>query len=232
MSTIYSITRDELVTQAIKRLGVIAKGQTPDAEDLAEGAVSLKALISFFRTKGLFLWKRTRYTITPVANTTTYEIGVGKTVNTPYPLKVDDAFSTYSTGFVNVPIDIISEMEYNRLPTNSSSGQPLKLSYTPKKDYGEIRIWPKPDATVSANYTFTLVYQEPFNFPETGTDTLDFPEEWYLPIIYKLAVLLAPLWGIPLEDRRMLMAEAKEYLDAVDGFGVEDASMFLEPRSQ
>lgn len=230
MSTIYTITRDELITTAIGKLGVLARNQVPDSEDLLKGAVSLKLLIGSLRTKGLFLWKRTRYTITPTPNTTMYQIGVGKTINTPYPLKIENAFSTYASGNQNVPIDIISEMEYNVLPTNSSSGQPLKLTYQPKLDYGEIRIWPKPDATVASNYTFTVIYQAPFEFPEDGDDTLDFPSEWLLPIVYQLAVLLAPDWGIPLEDRKELHAEAKRYLEMADSFGTEDASLYFSPR--
>jgi hypothetical protein len=231
MSTIYSITRDELLTEAISKLGVLAKGQTPDSDELTKAATSLKTLIGFLRTKGLFLWKRVETTITPTALTKTYNIGVGQTVNQPYPLKMLDAFSTYASGNQNVPIDIISEMEYNRLPTGSSSGMPLKLNYQPKLDYGVIRIWPTPDSSVASNYTFTIVYQAPFDFPENGTSTLDFPEEWYLPIVYQLAVLLAPDWGIPLEDRKMLNAEAKAYMEAVDGFGTEDASLYFSPRT-
>lgn len=232
MSTIFTITRNELIEAALGKLGVLARGQTPDTEDYTKGALALKTLIGFFKTKGLFLWKRTSLTIVPTPGISSYEIGVGKNLSTPFPVKIEDAYSSYVTGFQNIPIDIISEMEYNRLPTNTSSGMPLKMAYTPKIDSGVIKIWPTPDAIASANYRFSIVYQEAFQHPETGTDVLDFPEEWFLPIVYKLAVLLAPEWGIPLEDRNMLKAEAKEYLEAVDGFGIEDASLFFSPKRQ
>lgn len=232
MTTTYTITRNELIEAALGKLGVLAKGQVPDEEDYTKGAVGVKTLIGFLRTKGLFLWKRSKVQVPLSPGVSTYLIGQGLTVNNPYFTKVEDAYSTFITGVQNVPIDIISEMEYNRLPTNTSAGMPLKLCYTPKIDSGELKLWPVPDSSASLAYTVTVVGQQPFLFPETGTDTLDFPSEWFLAIVYKLATILAPEWGVPLEDRNMLKAEAKEYLDAVDGFGIEDASLFFSPKRQ
>jgi hypothetical protein len=75
----------------------------------------------------------------------------------------------------------------------------------------------------------TLVYQRPFQYFTSGTETADFPEEWQLPLVYTTAVLLAPEWGIPLQDRQVLRAEAKEYSDMAKEIGQEDASFYLAP---
>lgn len=230
MSTLYTLTRDQLCTAAIKKLGVIAKGQSPDTSDLDEAALNLNLVLGNLRTKGLFLWKRVEYEYSLTAGTSLYNIGVGQTLNTPYPLKMLSAYSTDLNKNQVIPIDIIGENEYNILPANASSGMPLKLTYQPKLQMGVVRVWPKPDASVVSNYRVTLVYQAPFEFPEESTDTLDIPEEWYLPIVYHLALVLAPEWGIPLEDRRQLINEAKQYIEDADNFGTEDASLFIKPR--
>jgi len=230
MSTLYSITRDALCTAAIEKLGVIARGQTPDSEDLTKAALNLKFLIAKFRTKGLFLWKRVEYDFNITDAVASYDIGVGKTLNTPYPLKMLSAYSMDTARNTVIPIDILAENEYNILPATASTGQPLKITYQPKLQYGTIRLWPTPNTAAASAYRVRVVYQAPFDFPETGTDTLDFPEEWYLPLVYELAVLLAPEWGIPLEDRRELKQEAKNITEEVNSFGSEDASLFFTPR--
>lgn len=227
--TTYQLTRNELLTAGIRKLGVLARGQVPDAEDLENGAQALNTLVAYLRSKGLPLWARKEYIMSLTADTSSYTIGTGQTIATPYPLKMIEAYSIPTNGNSRIPITIVSNQEYNILPTGSSSGQPIQLSYQPNINYGTIKIWPTPDSTVVSAYTVKLVYQRPFEYFSTANDTMDFPEEWYLPIIYKLAVLLAPEWGIPLEDRRELKAEAKEYLEMIDSFGEEDASFFMQP---
>lgn len=226
---IYQLTRNELITAALSTLGVLAKGQVPSTEDYTTATIKLNMLIALLRTKQLPLWARTEYVMSLTSGNNIYTIGEGQTIDTPFPLKVLEAYSIGSSSSSRIPMNIISSDEYNILPTNTSSGQPLQLNYQPYINYGQLKIWPTPDTTVANTYTILLVYQAPFEYFNSSSDTLSFPEEYYLPIIYKLAVLLAPDWGIPLEDRRDLKAEAKEYMDMVDSFGTEDASLFLSP---
>ena len=69
MSTILTFTRDQLITLAIKRLGILAQGQSPSTEDLADGASYLGTLVAELRTKGMPLWKRTTYSFLPTSQT-------------------------------------------------------------------------------------------------------------------------------------------------------------------
>lgn len=231
-STTYQLTRDQLLTAAIGKLGVLAAGQSPTTEDVTKAAINLNMLVAQLRAKGIPLWARKEYTL-PLSTSATYLIGVGQTVNTPYPLKMLDAYVENIAGNnTRIPIDIIAKSEYNILPRNSSSAQPIKLAYQPFNNYGEISLWPTPDSATASTYQVIITYQRPFEYFIASTDTMDFPEQYYLPIVYKLAVLLAPDWGIPLEDRRMLMQEAEMYLREVEEFGEEDGSLFFSPRRE
>jgi len=226
--TIYQLTRNQLIEAAISKLGVLARGQTPDTEDYTKGALSLNALVAYLRAKGLPLWSRQEYTLTLSADVSSYTFGDGEEVDTAYPLKMLEAYSVPVSGTSRIPVEIISNSNYNMLPTGSTGGQPIKLTYQPKVNKGVVKVWPTPSSDVVTAYTLLLVYQEPFSYFTSASHTMDFPEEWYLPIIYKLATLLAPEWGIPLEDRRELKSEAKEYLDLIDSYGSEDASFFFQ----
>jgi uncharacterized membrane protein len=220
----YQLSRDQLITAALRKLGVIAQGQTPDIEAITNGAMSLNTTVAELRAVGLPMWSRTEYSWIPT--TSNYTIGTGQTLNTPYPVRLLEAFRTDFGGASRIPLNIISSSEYNTLP-NSTGGNPIQINYTPTVNIGTIRLWPTPD--ISNTATVTIVYQQPFEYFQTANDTMDFPEEWYNAIIYKLAVLLASEWGIPLQDRQLLMKEAAEYIANAQSIGQEDAGFFISP---
>ena len=218
----YQLTRNEIIQSALRKLGVLAEGQTPSAQNYADGSMALNTVISQLRAVGMPLWARSEYTFTPTTNT--YTIGTGMTLSTPFPVKLLQAFRT-DTG-AKIPLEIVAREDFNILPT-SSNGSPIKINYQSFVNYGTISLWPTPASTNTA--TVTLVYQRPYQYFTTSTETADFPEEWYNAIIYHLAVRLAPEWGVPLPDRQMLMQEAKMYTEDAAMVGQEDGSFFVMP---
>ena len=218
----YQLTRNEIIQSALRKLGVLAEGQTPSAQNYADGMMALNTVISQLRAVGMPLWARSEYTFTPTTNT--YTIGTGMTLSTPFPVKLLQAFRT-DTG-AKIPLEIVAREDFNILPT-SSNGSPIKINYQSFVNYGTVSLWPTPTSTNTA--TVTLVYQRPYQYFTTSTETADFPEEWYNAIIYHLAVRLAPEWGVPLPDRQMLMQEAKMYTEDAAMVGQEDGSFFVMP---
>lgn len=226
-STTNQLTRNEIITAALRKLGVIAEGQTPSAQNYTDGALALNALIAEFRVLGMPLWARQSYTITPVAGTSSYNIGVGQTINSPYPLKIYQAYRTDSTSTTKIQMDIIADYNFNMLPTNSS-GLPIQVSYTPRVNCGVLKMWPTPDSTAASGSTVTIVYQRPTEYVDTSSNTLDVPEEWLNAIIYNLASRLAPEWGTPLPDREALEMTAEKLLSRVLDYGSEDGSLYFQ----
>jgi len=216
------LTRDQILTAALRKLGVVAEGQTPSASNLADGQIALNAAIGQLRALGMPLWARSEYIFTPVTNV--YNIGTGQTLDTVFPVRLLQAFRTESNA--KIPMELVAREDYNILPT-TSGGSPLKVNYQPFINYGVVSIWPTPASTNTA--TVTLVYQRPFQYFTAGSETADFPEEWLLPLIYTTAVLLAPEWGIPLPDRTALKSEAKDYIETATMVGAEDASFYIQP---
>lgn len=228
---VYQLTRNELITAAAKKLGVIAKGQTLDSNDLADGTQILNRWITLHRGD-LPIHNRVEYTFSPTEDVVEYNIGPGQTLNTVHPIKLLQAWSidTLSGGAQRTPMEIIADYNYNLLPQETSSGQTIQISYQPKIDYGTLKLWTKPDAYVATNVDITIVYNSANAIFVNSTDTMDLPEEWYEALIAGAASLWAPQWGIPLPDRQALKAEAKEYLDLAKEAGQENASLFLIPQ--
>lgn len=224
--TTNQLSRNQFIEASLRKLGVLAEGQTPSVESYDNGTIAFNGLIGQFRALGMPLWARSEYSFSPTLNTASYNIGSGQTLNTPYPIKMLQAYRTDSGNTTHVPMEIVADYNYNMFPA-SSGGSPIQLTYQPKVNMGVIKLWPTPDATAITS-TITIIYQRPTEYMGGLNDTLDMPEEWVNTVIYHLAVLLAPEWGIPLPDRQLLRKEADDLLKLVLENGTEDASMFFQ----
>lgn len=226
-ATIWQMTRDEMITASLRKLTVLAEGESANAAQIAAAIPALNGLISNFQTLGMLLWKRVEREISFVAGQDTYVFGEGQAINTPYPLKISQAIVSYS-GASQVDLEIIPHFNFNLL-TKNTSGTPVKGSYHPKNDVGTFYVWPIPDASCAANNTLILTYQEPFDVFTAGTETADFPREWANAIIYGLSDLLSDEYGLPLDDRRHIEKRASKWLSSALEGASEETSLFFFP---
>ena len=226
-STTWSLQRDSIINAALRKLAVLSGGSAPATYEVTNATEALNALLKGFQADGMPLWAMTSYTFTATANTATFNIGIGQTINTPMPLKVVQAWRG-STSYSNVPMNVYSNTNYNVLPLTNSSGTPVNLYYQPLSTYGTISLWPYPsDSTTS----ITIRYQRPFEDMNSSTDNLDFPSYWTEAVIYGLADRLAPEYGIPLEDRKVLAQQASMFHANALSFGSEDSSFYIQPNN-
>ncbi len=226
--TTNQLTRNEFIEAALRTLGVLALDQTPSATEYTNANIKLNALVGEFRTKGLNVWQRTTYTMSLVNGTSSYTIGSGQTLNTAYPLHILQAVRIDSSQGTRISMEIVADFNYNLLPTNSS-GVPIQVNYQPRVNQGTIKVWPTPDAYAASNVSVQLTYLRPIEYFNSSSDTADFPEEWVSAIIYGLAVRMAPEYGLPLQDRQLLIKEADNYLKLAEDNAFEDASLFFQP---
>lgn len=226
--TIIEMNRDSICAASLRKIGAIALGQTASATEITNASEALNNLVAEYMTKGMPLWARKDSPITMTA-TSTYTIGVGQTTNIPFPLKIIQAWTVLTAGGSIQELWPNAIDVYNRLPTSGATGIPSQYNYQPFINYGVLRIWPIPDSTTIANRTLHISYMYPFEGFTATADTPYFPREWNNALIYGLASLLAPEYGMPPEDRVALKAEAKEHLEIALDFGMENASLTFAP---
>jgi hypothetical protein len=207
--TIYELTRDNIIAAAMRKCGALSKGQSPDSEDLTNGMQALNALMASWQGLGLTIWKQTELTVTLTTSQRDYTIGIGQTTNLNYPLYIETAWLfTTATGDKR-ELDIRSRSDFQQL-NSSTTGTPTAVSYIPQVNKGFLSVWPKPDSTASSAYTIRLITKTVFEGFNSASETPDFPQEYQLALIYGLAVLIAPEFGVPLADRDMLTKEYSE----------------------
>jgi hypothetical protein len=226
--TTNQLTRNQFIEAALRTLGVLAADQTPSLTEYSNALIKLNAMLGEFRAKGLQVWQRTSYTMGLTNGTASYNIGSGQTLDTPYPIHLLQVVRSDTTQGTRIPVEVIADYNFNLLPTNSS-GVPIQVTYQPKMNMGVLKIWPTPDTYAQTYVSLHLTYLRPLEYFNNSTDTADFPEEWVSAIIYGLAVRLAPEYGLPLQDRSLLIKEAEQYLKTAEDNAFEDASLFIQP---
>lgn len=231
-STTFEMNRDEIIAAAMRKAQALAKGQTPDAQDLEDYTEALNGLVAVFQTDGMALWARTTYSLTLVANQASYVFGVGQLLNTPFPLKIHQAILQNTAGTGRIDMAQLSKYDFNLLPQSpapTAIGQPTNFAYTPAINVGTLELWPAPDSTTAADYTMEIVYQRPFDDFVSASDTPYFPKEWNLALIYGLASIIADELSLPINDKSYLDKKAEFYHQQALSFGTEEASLFVQP---
>lgn len=221
--TTYQLTGSQIINAALRKLAVLSKGQVADADDLSIGLEALNLLLPSYQTHGMQLWKRTDLLVPLVSGQDTYILA-----QPIKPATIDQAYLEDINSGGRVPIEVISHFNYTRLP-NTSSGMPVQITYQPLNTTGVIKVWPKPDNSAVLNKNLYIISEEEIQVLTDVAQTIDFPREWQLAVVYGLAVLLAPEFSIPLADRQKLEQESEKILQRTLENTGENASLYLQP---
>jgi len=301
----HSVTRDNLIDDALALVGGIDVGGTPATAQYTHGARQLNNIVKAWQSMGIQLWARATGYVLPFTednNTTigpsgghvtasyvqttlsaaasdgattisvtsatgissTYYIGIemdddtmhwttvngapsGTTVtltaaidddaasgNYVYvyqtklarPIRIVDAYIHDQESDFDYPLSMVAFSTQTGHGSNTATGVPVQWNYDPQLVNGGFSIYPQ---FLGGRKLIIITYQRPFHdFDATG-DTPDFPQEGYDALMLALATRLAPVYGMPVQDRALLKAEAKEALDLFISNEPEEGSFQIQP---
>ena len=72
-STNFSVTRDQLISGALRLCGVIAEGETATTEQINNGAEALNMLVKRLYADGMPLWAMKQYSVPLTSGTSAYK---------------------------------------------------------------------------------------------------------------------------------------------------------------
>lgn len=242
MSSTYTVTRDQVITLALRKLGVLEIGSSPDPDTVANAAMSLNLLIKQLSTDGLKLWKICELIIPLTSGQTTYTLG-GSTSTLMYdslnptvaitdkPLKAIQGFyrNMQSTPPIDTPVMLVSKQEYNVLGSKFSTGTANTIFYDPRKLNGVLYVYLTPDLNAQTNLELHIVAQMPLDDLNTALDIPDFPNEWMNCLVWNLADQLALEYGVPMNFRQEIGQRAIAYKTLLSDWDVEASSTFFAP---
>lgn len=222
-------TCQQIVTQAMLDAGLVQLGQSPNGEQFADCFNRLNQLITFETTQGLKLWLQRDLSITPVAGQQKYSIKTGGDVNTPKPMRAIQGYYLDSTSSNRRPIYPLSWDEWMRLSQTNQTGQVSQYFVDKQQLSLDVYMWLIPDATAATGTIHLLIEGPVTNFVGL-TDTMNFPNEWGVGLHWMLAADICT--GQPQAVIQRCEMKAKQYLDALRNWDVEDAPTQFVPDMQ
>ena len=141
------------------------------------------------------------------------------------PLSIVTARYQDSLTTTEIPTQQWSRTDYFEQPNKSSRGIISQWYYSPQLRLGELYVW---QVASRNNNVLRFTYVRPTDVSSTNADQPDFPSEWFLPLAYNLALILAPEYSVPDQRVAQLKMHADEMLENALGFDNEDSYLRIE----
>lgn len=237
-STNYSSNRDQLITRALRICNEVGTGETVSAARITETALVLNDIFKEWQALGMEMWKRVTIPVTLTANTGTYTIGIGSTINTTAPTKVLDAWTRNTSTSVDVPMVPLTRDEYDAWNNKSTNGTPTQWYYNPPgaiaatEMQGTLYVLDRPTTAFAAAYTIQLTGLLPLMDFDASADVPDVPSYLFNSLVWALAEQLCYEAGVPLAERSMISKMADKHLARAMSFDIEEGSIYFQPDPQ
>lgn len=119
----------------------------------------------------------------------------------------------------------IARLDYMALPNKTQTGTINQVFYDPQLGIGRFYLW-NPIAVVDTLLKFT--YWRPIQDFTTGSNNPDMPAEWINPLVFNLALIMAPEYSVPEAKFNQIKALADQYLADAEGFDREAESIYMQ----
>lgn len=219
-------TANRIITYAMKDAGILQEGDLPNSDQFAEHRNRLCDLINMWQTQGLKLWVQTDQSVTPIAGQVSYTFMPGGDVNITRPLRALQGYYLDSTGANRRPIYPLSWDEWLRLSSVTQQGSITQYFVEKLKSMMRVSFWLIPDTEAATGTAHLLIQQQIENFSSI-TDTMDFPQEWFMALRWGLADDICT--GQPAAIVARCAQRAEMFRNALEDWDVEDASTSFAP---
>lgn len=185
-----------LIEDALGLTQAVGVDQTLTSDETSDGLRTFNDLLEIFSINNLAVWGEATQTFNTIANQAVYTIGTGGNWVTTRPVRIYDPAYTVMNG-VTFPCTSMTQAEYNEIGLKGQTQQ-FASRYLWINDFplGLITLWPTPTDVLPI--TFTIDGQ--MTAVSSASATLTFPPGYAMVFKYKLAVMLAPLFGKKIKD--------------------------------
>lgn len=185
-----SLTGRDLLSASLRLLGVLASGESMEAQEATDGLASINRMLASWSNEGLMIFAETQESpITLSSGVATVTMGAGGTVTTR-PQEIIRA--VLRAGQTDYAMRILTLDEYARIPVKSTQSS---IPYWLYDDGGypqrTLTLYPVP----STGNQLILWTKEQLSTIATLDTVLSFPPGYEEAIIYNGAIRLAPEYG-------------------------------------
>lgn len=153
----------DIITRSLRDLGVLGIGEVPDADQAANGLVTLNDLMESLANENLMI-----YASTTTATAMTGALSYNFATTTRY-ISLDNAYFTLNS--VDYPLSIITKEQYQDIALKSLVGSiPSCVMYDTQFPTGVLYVYPVPSTG-----TLTVSGRKPFTVFASLTDAVSLP---------------------------------------------------------
>jgi hypothetical protein len=183
----------DLIEAAMRKINMLAAGETVSAEDASVGLKCLNSLMTALEIEAMFNRTTTNTSFTLPANTTSRTIGPAQQIAMICPTKILKG-SFCRVGGIDYPLTPVSESDYNDISLKSSIGSvaPAVCFFDGGAPTGTVYFWPSASTSVEVH----LLSPEPGGVAATTSTTYDFGPGEQRMVEHNLAVDLAPEFNV------------------------------------
>lgn len=104
----FNATRNEIIRGALRKIGAIASGETPDAQTISDCAFALNAMVKHWDTKGIHVWTESEGILFLQPGQVQYELGTGTTDHAAYALDNVNTTLTANAAAGDTTLNVVS----------------------------------------------------------------------------------------------------------------------------
>jgi hypothetical protein len=182
MAITFSMTARDMVTQAMREIGVLASGENPTADEMSDGIVRLNSMLKSWAAKGLNLWRDTQGSVDLAAGTSSAML-VGAVTVSEVRL-VTSVTNERSLGRWEAD-------DYAVIPNKTTRGEPSVYAVRTEVSGLTLQLWPVPARDVTVRYSYGRITDDVIE----PSDPVDVPQMFQETVWKCLAVKLAPTFG-------------------------------------
>jgi len=196
-STDFNIIARELVTFALKKIGVLDSLSSASGADAKDAMTVANMMLKGLQNEAPSLWRQTFGSKTLVAATASY-------VLTEKPYRVHEMRYRDTSGR-DLPMHELTRQEYVDIALKTAIGVPTSYYVDHQRDTVTVYVWPVPVSATTETLQYT--YQRRFEDLDSLNDNIDIPQEHLETLGYLLASRLMEDHGIdnPKIDARAAM---------------------------
>jgi hypothetical protein len=196
----------DVVVAILKKLGVLASGETPSANEANDALAEINRMMDGWSTQSLTIPATIEETFALIAGQQSYAFGSGGAFNSPRPQSIENALIQLPTftPVINLPMNILNKDQWASIAIPSlTSNFPIYLYSDNAYPSTNVNVWPVPTAACN----LVLFSRKALTQIASLTSTISLPPGYEELLVYNGAVRLAPDFGVTPSPTVISLAE-------------------------
>lgn len=183
------VTALDIIRGAMRLIGAIATGETPDAAETRDGLQALNGLLETWSIERLAVYTRQEQSFSTVAGQQDYRLGPAGDWDGARPVSITGAVAHLDG--LDRDLELLSLTRWDEIERKDHQADPCALTYLPDYPQGLVRLWPVPQRVVQ----ITLASDMQLSAISGAAQVLVLPPGYERALRFNLALELAPEFG-------------------------------------